>query len=365
MARVNVETRALAEGRFTKLMEDLRMSRAETLGTLVLFWHDSQEQEVWKATKERVKEFVPDEARAEDVFNALVRRRYVSECPDGEFTIHGNRKHIEAHSELQEAGRRGGLKSGETRREHALDGKPEQKLLAQKLARDAVRRGELSKPKACEDCDKEVRLQAHHPDYSKPLEVVWLCSSCHAAEHTLLRHKSINSRLGEAGLDSNEPNTIQVSSMHDNASQDSAVQPSSDQGNFFPPPAGAGRKEPNPLNGRTWEAYSAAYLERWREEPVRNASVNSQIAAMVKRVGADAPFVAEFYVGHNDSFYVRALHPVGLMLRDCEKLRTEWKRGVQMLGSNAREVERREANNSAIDRAFDRLGEMGFRFAPG
>ena len=28
-------------------------------------------------------------------------------------------------------------------------------------------------------------VQAHHPDYSKPLEVVWLCSTCHGEAHRL------------------------------------------------------------------------------------------------------------------------------------------------------------------------------------
>lgn len=26
----------------------------------------------------------------------------------------------------------------------------------------------------------------HHPDYSKPLEVVWMCRPCHLAEHKRL-----------------------------------------------------------------------------------------------------------------------------------------------------------------------------------
>ena len=48
---------------------------------------------------------------------------------------------------------------------------------------DAVRRGRIQKPNCCEICGTEpgkMHLHAHHADYSKPLEVVWLCRLCHA-----------------------------------------------------------------------------------------------------------------------------------------------------------------------------------------
>lgn len=36
------------------------------------------------------------------------------------------------------------------------------------------------KPLNCTDCGKETSdLERHHEDYTKPLEVVWLCSPCH------------------------------------------------------------------------------------------------------------------------------------------------------------------------------------------
>ncbi len=44
--------------------------------------------------------------------------------------------------------------------------------------------GNLPCPQRCELCEKETsNLVAHHPDYSKPLEVVWLCHSCHSRVH--------------------------------------------------------------------------------------------------------------------------------------------------------------------------------------
>jgi len=39
----------------------------------------------------------------------------------------------------------------------------------------------------CVHCGSTKRVQGHHPDYTKPLEVIWLCQSCHAAEHLRLR----------------------------------------------------------------------------------------------------------------------------------------------------------------------------------
>lgn len=37
-------------------------------------------------------------------------------------------------------------------------------------------------PQPCRDCGAD-KVHGHHPDYSKPLEVVWLCPSCHSKEH--------------------------------------------------------------------------------------------------------------------------------------------------------------------------------------
>jgi hypothetical protein len=42
-----------------------------------------------------------------------------------------------------------------------------------------VKIGKVVKPKICKDCKKRKPLEGHHPDYSKPLDVEWLCRSCH------------------------------------------------------------------------------------------------------------------------------------------------------------------------------------------
>jgi hypothetical protein len=49
---------------------------------------------------------------------------------------------------------------------------------------NAVYRGDIIKPVDCSDCGKTgVEITGHHPDYSKPLEVVWLCRKCHGKRH--------------------------------------------------------------------------------------------------------------------------------------------------------------------------------------
>lgn len=47
----------------------------------------------------------------------------------------------------------------------------------------AVRSGRLDKPKCCSDCGAKGRIHGHHEDYTKPLDVIWLCAMCHAAIH--------------------------------------------------------------------------------------------------------------------------------------------------------------------------------------
>lgn len=50
------------------------------------------------------------------------------------------------------------------------------------LVTSAVRRGDL-KRQPCEVCGHDQYVQAHHDDYAVPLDVRWLCVSCHKQHH--------------------------------------------------------------------------------------------------------------------------------------------------------------------------------------
>ena len=48
------------------------------------------------------------------------------------------------------------------------------------IVRQAVKNGVLHKPSKCSICSRaKCKIEAHHPDYGKPLNVVWSCCSCH------------------------------------------------------------------------------------------------------------------------------------------------------------------------------------------
>ena len=59
------------------------------------------------------------------------------------------------------------------------------KYLAHNAVNNAIRDRKLFKPTLCEDCKEPGKLHGHHDDYSKPLEVRWLCPRCHSLFHSI------------------------------------------------------------------------------------------------------------------------------------------------------------------------------------
>ncbi len=57
------------------------------------------------------------------------------------------------------------------------------KKVAQLALQRAIERGLIVRPERCEDCNGTNRVEGHHNDYAKPLEVRWLCRICHKAWH--------------------------------------------------------------------------------------------------------------------------------------------------------------------------------------
>jgi len=56
---------------------------------------------------------------------------------------------------------------------------------ARTLLWKAVKNGEIKRPENCQMCGEipKNKVHGHHSDYSKPLEVFWVCYKCHNSIH--------------------------------------------------------------------------------------------------------------------------------------------------------------------------------------
>ena len=66
-------------------------------------------------------------------------------------------------------------------KEYSLDPRLRVRFLARWYARRMVKNGTI-KQQPCALCGNENSLK-HHPDYTKPLLIVWLCADCHRELH--------------------------------------------------------------------------------------------------------------------------------------------------------------------------------------
>lgn len=60
-----------------------------------------------------------------------------------------------------------------------------EKFKARNAVSNGIRDGRIQRGSECYFCGNVERLQAHHYDYTKPLDVFWLCSGCHGKLHTI------------------------------------------------------------------------------------------------------------------------------------------------------------------------------------
>lgn len=62
-----------------------------------------------------------------------------------------------------------------------------ERIVAKNAINNAINRGKLARGVECRKCGSQDNIQAHHEDYSKPLDVMWLCSKCHYDLHSSKR----------------------------------------------------------------------------------------------------------------------------------------------------------------------------------
>lgn len=70
-----------------------------------------------------------------------------------------------------------------------------EKAKAREKLNDEIKAGRIIKPTSC-SCGAIGVIHGHHFDYSKPLEVVWVCTKCHAVLHKSLEELIEACQLG-------------------------------------------------------------------------------------------------------------------------------------------------------------------------
>ena len=124
-----------------------------------------------------------------DRYETLGRKQYCIECDTGR--LKANRDQQLLKSRERYAGtrerdllrwrrykQRADVRSAQYER---LRGSP--KTIARQLLQRAVIAGTVKRPDRCQGCGLDCKPDGHHHDYSRPLDVVWLCRTCHGLEH--------------------------------------------------------------------------------------------------------------------------------------------------------------------------------------
>ena len=89
-----------------------------------------------------------------------------------------------------------------------------------------------------------------------------------------------------------------------------------------------------------WLAYQQAYRKRYQIDPLRNARVNTLLLKLAREIGeADAVRLVEYYVSHDNHFYVKKRHDIGVLVSDAQAVYTDMMIGEQMTQAQASKID--------------------------
>lgn len=117
--------------------------------------------------------------RNKDKNNAKCRRWYEKNLERArEKTLEATRKYLQTDN---------GRKKRNQRSQKWDNENPEKRRVHDRTMY-AVKTGKLIRPDSCSKCFKKCKPHAHHEDYSKAFDVIWLCSTCHFFLHHESKH---------------------------------------------------------------------------------------------------------------------------------------------------------------------------------
>lgn len=160
-----------------------RCSKCKTTKTLHEFYINQAKKDGHQNFCKACQNSIERERRRKDPQKSKDRvKAWKKENPEKVSAYH--KKYRQAHPEkIKEFQKRYRRKYPEKDRAHAVSHR-------------AIKLEEITPSDVCERCGETNNLEAHHPDYSKPKQVQWLCRKCHVA----LTRKQINEQRSKNEL---------------------------------------------------------------------------------------------------------------------------------------------------------------------
>lgn len=131
------------------------------------------EEDFYASSKSKCKECIKSTVRSHREQNIDRIREYDKR--------RGNQPHrVEARKEYiaTEAG-----KQAKKRAVDAYNKRHPMRYAAHVITGNAIRDGKLIQASNCSVCNSTEKIEGHHDDYTKPLEVRWMCEECHKEWH--------------------------------------------------------------------------------------------------------------------------------------------------------------------------------------
>lgn len=336
MARINIEDSIHTDRRFFDLIIKLK-DIDKAYGILVRMWIVAQK---WYLTPEKM---IPADEWKKQLIDDVVFETGWAERVGDFVRICGADKQFAWLDQRVDAGRRGGL----TRRGKSLSPEESAKRQAARImVSKAVKRGELVRPRACHDCGKEAEVQGHHTDYSKPLDVIWLCEKCHVETHRAFEEATAKRPLKSAKRPHSDakPPSLFSSSL---SSSDSSSNSNSE--NYS---VGSVRSPAGFFIGRYVKAYQGRYGDRARPD------LRGKVQGLIKRFLDDTPIeracgLIETYLSMNDAWFITKAHDFVTFQENLSKVGLKLDTGKSANTTQARAEEKLDATKDQMRRVME------------
>lgn len=337
MARVNLEERLFADDKVALLGKMLQSTafdlknKALGIGVLALLWHSSQQEKKVKATHDEIANWFAELADSEiskEIISALIKANFLRQSEE-KFLLRGNKDQVESLKKFHERASKGGKAKAE--KKAALDN------ASKELAKNALLEAEKNlleaaskqKQAAIKQANYNYNYNYNYKDKFKEENTNLNTLTATPTPESPIMERTTSEGASPSGPQKNLPAVLENSQKPEKP-----------------------KKADGPSDGsKVWQAYAMAYEQRMRVQPIRNAKQNALCSQLVQRLGLEnAVKIAAFYLTHPNHFYMQNKYPLGLLVKDCEGIYTEFLRGDYVTQETAKRESIQQENRSELEK---------------